>query len=102
MTELTARSIHDAYQRHVLPHHDMKEVFLSGGGQRNPVLRRRLAELFAPVRMGNSGELGLPSDAKEAVAFAILANETVCGAPSNVPGATGAHGPRVLGVVCPA
>jgi anhydro-N-acetylmuramic acid kinase len=42
-------------------------------------------------------EVGLDPDAKEAVAFAVLANETLFGRPGNVPGATGAVGPRILG-----
>ena len=102
MTELTAQSIHDAYARFILPGRSIEGVYLSGGGARNPVLRRRLEELLAPVPVCQSDTLGLPVDAKEAIAFAILANETICGTPANVPSATGARGPRVLGAICPA
>ena len=101
LTEFVARSIHDAYARFVFPRYALSGVYLSGGGQHNPVLRRRLEELFAPLPVTDSSSLGLPVDAKEAVAFAILANETICGQPSNVPGATGARGRRVLGVIVP-
>jgi anhydro-N-acetylmuramic acid kinase len=101
MTEFVARSIHDAYERHVFPRGPIAGVYLSGGGRRNPVLYERLVDLFAPMEVGDSGVLGLDVDFKEAIAFAVLANETVCGVPSNVPSATGADGPRVLGVLAP-
>jgi anhydro-N-acetylmuramic acid kinase len=51
----------------------------------------------SPVRVRSLAEVGLDPDAKEAVAFAVLANETLFGRPGNLPGATGAAGPRVLG-----
>ncbi len=101
MTELTARSIADAYERFVLPTVTPSGIYLSGGGTRNPALVARIAELLAPVSVRSSDALGLPSDFKEAIAFAVLANETLCGSPSNVPGATGALVPRVLGAICP-
>jgi len=102
LTEFVARSIADAYARFVLPHVSLSSVYLSGGGARNPVLRQRITELLAPVPVGDSSVLGLPVDGKEAIAFAVLANETVCGEPSNVPGATGARGRRILGKIVPA
>ena len=101
MTELTARSIVDAYRRFVMPHTELAGVYLSGGGARNPDLVRRIARLMSPIPLGSSDELGLPIEFKEAISFAVLANETLCGTPSNVPGATGARSPRILGVVCP-
>lgn len=101
LTELVARTIHDAYARFIFPRFEIGSVYLSGGGQKNPVLRRRLEDLFAPVPVTDSSALGLPVEAKEAIAFAVLANETICGSPSNVPGATGALGRRILGVIVP-
>jgi anhydro-N-acetylmuramic acid kinase len=101
MTELAAQSIYRAYTDFIFPRFDVSAIYLSGGGDRNPVLRTRLVNLFAPLPVRSSTDLGLPVDGKEAIAFAILANETICGHPSNVPGATGAEGPRVLGVICP-
>jgi anhydro-N-acetylmuramic acid kinase len=56
-----------------------------------------LATALAPVPVRSLAEVGLDPDAKEAVAFAVLANETLFGRAGNVPGATGASGPRVLG-----
>lgn len=73
------------------------EVLVSGGGARNRTLMAALAAVLAPVPVRSLQEVGLDPDAKEAVAFAVLANETLFGRPGNVPGATGAAGPRVLG-----
>lgn len=101
LTEFVARSVYRAYERFVFPRHDLSGVYLSGGGERNPVLVRRLRELFRPLPVWSSDKLGIPADAKEAIAFAVLANETICGTPANVPTATGASGSRVLGVTCP-
>jgi anhydro-N-acetylmuramic acid kinase len=73
------------------------EVLVSGGGARNGTLMSALGAALAPVPVRSLAEVGLDPDAKEAVAFAVLANETLFGRPGNVPGATGAAGPRVLG-----
>ncbi len=91
----------DAYERFVLPHHEVSEVIVSGGGVHNRTLMGRLAERLAPLPVRPLDELGLSSDAKEAVAFAILANETIAGNPGNVPRATGARRPVVLGKLVP-
>ena len=73
------------------------EVLVSGGGARNATLMAALASALGPIPVRSLAEVGLDPDAKEAVAFAVLANETIFGRPGNVPGATGASGPRVLG-----
>ena len=73
------------------------EVFVSGGGALNPTLMRHLAELLAPIPVRSLAALGVDPEAKEAIAFAVLANQTLFGAPGNVPSVTGAAGPRVLG-----
>jgi anhydro-N-acetylmuramic acid kinase len=101
LTEFVARSIREAHERFVFPRYAVSSLYLSGGGQHNPVLRRRLEELFAPLPVLDSGALGLPVKFKEAIAFAVLANETICGRPSNVPGATGARARRILGAIVP-
>ena len=62
---------------------------------------RLLAEAFAPVPVRLSDDFGIPVDAKEALAFAILANETMAGRPGNLPSATGARRRAVLGKVVP-
>ncbi len=101
-TLLTARSIAQAY-RYCLPPHDASGmvVIVGGGGASNPTLMRMLAYEAAPARVTTHAEYGLPNDAKEAVAFALLAFETLRGRPSNVPSATGASGRALLGKIVP-
>jgi len=100
LTSLTARSIAAALRRWVLPR-GAREVVATGGGARNPCLVELIAERVAvPVCTGD--EVGIDVDAKEAVAFAALAWAHVRGMPGNVPEATGAVGPRVLGSFTPA
>jgi anhydro-N-acetylmuramic acid kinase len=77
----------------------LAEVLVSGGGARNASLMVALAETLAPVPVRSLAAEGIDPDAKEAIAFAVLANETLFGAPGNVPGATGAAGARVLGKI---
>ena len=94
VTELTVESIARAYEGH-LPG-PVDEVYISGGGSRNPCLveglRRRLS---APIY--DYSRLGYPSEAKEALLMALLANEHVMGTPCNLPVATGAGRMVVLG-----
>ena len=73
------------------------EVYNSGGGALNPTLMRHLVELLAPIPVQSLAALGVDPEAKEAIAFAVLANQTLFGAAGNVPAVTGAAGPRVLG-----
>ena len=96
LTELTAVTVADAVRAA-----GVSVVAASGGGLHNPVLMRRLAARLPGVRLTGSGELGVPPDAKEAVAFALIGWATLHGLPGNVPSCTGAAGPRVLGRVTP-
>jgi anhydro-N-acetylmuramic acid kinase len=101
-TALTARSIADAARRFVIPKNDTyRQIVVSGGGAKNRTLIRMLAQHFSPMKIGVrfSDEFGLPSQAKEAVAFAVMAYETWHHRPSNVPSATGATRPAVLGKI---
>lgn len=100
-TLYTACSIADALARHVLPCGKFSEVVASGGGTRNPAIMAMLANELAAcgLSLHTSDEFGLPSEAKEAVAFAVLAYETWRCRPSNLPAATGARRPVVLGKV---
>ena len=104
-TALTARSIVDAIRKFVFStgsrRHTFHEMILSGGGALNSTLVGMLAEGLAPlgIQLRFSNEFGLPTEAKEAVAFAVLAYETWHRRPSNVPSATGALRPAVLGKV---
>jgi len=78
-----------------------QEIIIAGGGARNPVLMESLAGRLAPVPIRPSDDLGLPIDAREAVAFALLADAFLMGVPSNVPAVTGAGHPVVLGSLVP-
>jgi anhydro-N-acetylmuramic acid kinase len=77
----------------------LDEVLVSGGGARNATLMAALAETLGPARVVSLAEVGLDPDAKEAMAFAVLANQTLHALPGNLPGATGAAGPRILGKI---
>jgi anhydro-N-acetylmuramic acid kinase len=101
-TALTTRSIADAIRRFVLkPGKSYREIVLSGGGASNPTLLAMLANELTPmgVSVRLSDEFGLPSAAKEATAFALMAYETWNRRPSNVLSATGAKRPAVLGKI---
>ncbi|WP_165219877.1 anhydro-N-acetylmuramic acid kinase [Aquisphaera insulae] len=94
LTEFTARSIAGAFAAFVPPR---DEVIAAGGGVRNPALLGRIAALLAPARVRISDELGVPGDAREAMAFAILANEAIHGHATALPSVTGARRAAVLG-----
>jgi len=98
-TALTARSIADAYRR-FMPE-PVGEVLVSGGGAKNAALRDLLAALVAPIEVRRFDDVFFDGEAKEAVAFALLAKRFVDGRAGNVPGATGSRGPRVLGKLTP-
>jgi anhydro-N-acetylmuramic acid kinase len=101
LTALTARTIADSVRRWVLPR-GADELVVTGGGARNPALRRMLERELAPLPVLDGEVLGLDPDAKEAVAFAALAWAHARRVPGNVPEATGASGGRVLGSYTPA
>jgi anhydro-N-acetylmuramic acid kinase len=104
-TALTARSIAAAVRAFALPlslkQRPFGEIVASGGGTKNTTLMAMLREELAPLglRLRTSDQLGLPSQSKEAAAFALLAYETWHRRPSNIPSATGAKGPAVLGKI---
>jgi anhydro-N-acetylmuramic acid kinase len=102
-TALTASSIADAVERFVLrnKHGRFGRLIVSGGGTKNPTLMKMLAENLSPlgVLLRYSDKYGVPSQAKEAMAFALLAYQTWHRLPGNVPSATGAEKPAVLGKI---
>jgi anhydro-N-acetylmuramic acid kinase len=101
-TALTARTIADALQRFVLrPKNSYRDYIVSGGGANNPTLMAMLANELRPfgLEIRSSDEFGLPSEAKEAAAFALLAYQTWHRLPSNIPSATGAKKPAILGKI---
>jgi anhydro-N-acetylmuramic acid kinase len=112
-TALTARSIGIAVRNIVLPMDAAnvlptsrwpsryRQFVVSGGGTRNVTLMRMIREELAPlkIQVRTSDEFGMPSTAKEAVAFALLAYQTWRHLPSNIPSATGANRPAILGKI---
>lgn len=102
-TALTARSIADQYRRFVPE--PVRDVVLSGGGAHNPTLVRMIEAAVVHdngAEVCNFGGLYFDGEAKEAVAFALLGYLHISGRAGNVPGATGARGPRPLGSLTPA
>lgn len=99
-TALTARTIATSVEM-VMKRAKYRDFIVSGGGAKNPTLMRMIEEELAPMKLKiqTTGNLGLPVDAKEAVAFALLAYQTWRRQPSNIPSATGARRPAILGKV---
>lgn len=100
LTALTARSIARAVERWS-PAGETGELVVSGGGARNPTLMRMLREALEPVPVLTTEVLGFDPEAKEALAFAVLAWAHVSRRPANLPSVTGASGPRILGSYTP-
>ena len=98
-TALTAESIALGVRNFVLPEMRVDEVFVSGGGTHNPTLMRLLRKALGEIPVKDTTEVGLDVDAKEAIAFAVMAYETAHARPSNVPMATGAKRHVILGKV---
>ncbi|MET7275990.1 anhydro-N-acetylmuramic acid kinase [Streptomyces flaveolus] len=96
LTRLTAVTVADACRDH-----GVTELVVSGGGLRNPVLMRMLADELPGVSLRPSDALGMPSDAKEALAFAVLGFLTVHGLPGTLPSGTGARRATLLGSITP-
>jgi anhydro-N-acetylmuramic acid kinase len=94
-------SIIQAYERFIKPSHEISHVIVGGGGTHNKGLMQRLEKGFGDVPLYGCSQFGIPSQAREAIAFAILGNETLCGTPANVPQATGASKKVVLGSITP-
>jgi anhydro-N-acetylmuramic acid kinase len=98
-TIFTALSVVDALNRFVLPKTKIHQLIVSGGGAHNPLLLAQLSAALPGIEVLPSSHLGIPEDAKEAFAFALLAYETFHQRPSNLPSATGARGPAILGKI---
>lgn len=97
LTHFTAYSIKKAYDRFVFPRYEVHEIIVSGGGAKNTYLMGLLKDLFSPIEIRSSDFYDIPVMSKEAVSFAILANETLSGNPSNLPKVTGASEKVILG-----
>jgi len=88
---LTVESIVSSYQDYIFPNWEISEVIFSGGGCHNPLLIERIKTELQPLKSVTSEEYGINADAKEAVAFAVLANELIAGNTTNLPSVTGAQ-----------
>ncbi|MCW8848402.1 MAG: anhydro-N-acetylmuramic acid kinase, partial [Melioribacteraceae bacterium] len=97
----TAYGIFRNYEKFVKHETVFDELIVSGGGAKNKYLYKCLNEEFGPdVELKIIDDIGVSSDAKEAICFAVLANETISGNPTNIPRTTGASRPTILGKIC--
>jgi len=99
-TEFTVDSVVDALKRFVLRKTKISQLIVSGGGARNPLILAQLTAALTPMEVVPSSKLGLPEEAKEAYAFALMAYETLHCRPGNLPSATGADKEAILGKIC--
>jgi anhydro-N-acetylmuramic acid kinase len=104
VVQFTATSIFQAYDHFILPKYELEKVVISGGGVHNKTLMNKLKELFATrdievMSWDELTDIGFTGDAKEAVAFAVLANETLQGQTSGCPAATGASKSVIQGKI---
>jgi anhydro-N-acetylmuramic acid kinase len=98
-TVFSALSVVDALNRFVLPKTKIHQLIVSGGGAYNPLLLAQLSAALSNIEIFPSSRVGIPQDAKEAFAFALLAYETLHRRPSNLPSATGAKSSVILGKI---
>ena len=98
-TELTARSIFDSLQLLNMTPDQITELIISGGGCHNRAITRSLQKYFNRSSMMTTDHFNIPVDAKEAICFAVLANETISGNPGNLPSVTGATRQAILGTI---
>jgi anhydro-N-acetylmuramic acid kinase len=96
-TVFTSLSIADAFRRFIFPRARIDQLIVAGGGARNPFMMAQLAAVLPGIEILPSSRFGVPSEAKEAFAFAVLAYEAFHGRANNLPSATGAKRPVVMG-----
>ena len=99
VTAFTAQSVKRNYEKWLPKMPD--DIIIGGGGAGNPALIRMLTDAIPRTKLYTHEDFGIGSDAKEAVAFALLASETIRMQPSNVPSATGAKHAVILGKIVP-
>jgi anhydro-N-acetylmuramic acid kinase len=96
-TVFTSLSIADAFRRFIFPRAHVDQLIVAGGGARNPLIMAQLAAALPGIQIIASTDWGIPAEAKEAFAFAVLAYEAFHNRPNNLPSATGARHPAVMG-----
>jgi anhydro-N-acetylmuramic acid kinase len=97
LTEFVARTIALGVRQCAELGPSVDEVIAAGGGVENPALMERIAAALAPIPIRRSDEFGVPADAREAMAFAVLADMTLRGEAAYLPPVTGAAAPKLLG-----
>lgn len=101
VTEFTAYAVHRNYEKFIQPEAGFNELLISGGGANNKELTKKIHERFGnSVDVKVIDEIGVSADAKEAICFAVLANETISGNTANIPRTTGAEKATILGQIC--
>jgi len=98
-TELTAYTIAEGIRFSNLSREEVDQLIVSGGGAHNRAIMRALKRLFSKSSVMTIDQFDMPGDAKEAICFAVLANETICGNKANIPKVTGAKKPAILGTI---
>ncbi|MFC2088583.1 anhydro-N-acetylmuramic acid kinase [Calditrichota bacterium] len=101
VSKYTAYAVYDAYQKFIAPKYKADMLIVGGGGSKNPFIIESLTEYFAEIEVKKTSEFDLNEDFKEAICFAILANELIENRPTNLPQVTGAKNPVLLGKICP-
>lgn len=99
LVQLTVDTIYGSYESYVFRRWKIDEVILSGGGAANPFLVEKLASKLSPIKVCLSDKYDIPFDSKEALSFAVLANETIFANHSNLPRVTGAVSSSPLGKI---
>ena len=97
LTEFVARTVAWGLRQCAEIGPPVEQVIVAGGGVKNPVLMERIAALLAPIPILRSDDVGVPADAREAMAFAVLADMTLRGLAAWLPPVTGASSPKLLG-----
>jgi anhydro-N-acetylmuramic acid kinase len=100
LTEFTAYTIYYNIKKYVFPKLKMNELIVSGGGSCNPLIMKLLQEYLPDVKVRKFAFKGITAESKEAVLFAVLANECLCGNPANMKNVTGSKKDTILGKIC--
>jgi len=101
VSRFTAYAVHRNYEKFIKKETEIDELIVSGGGAKNKFLYQSLADYFSKkTEVKVIDEIGVSSDAKEAICFAVLANETISGNAANIPRTTGASRATILGKIC--
>ena len=101
IAKYTAYAVYDAYKNFIYPKHKADLLIVSGGGSKNPFIVESLAEYFEGIQVKPTGDYNLDEDFKEAICFAVLANELIEDRPTNLPKVSGAEKQVLLGKICP-